>query len=63
MKNIKKILSENFQFFFVLIFSVYLNRHVFVMNLKLKFSNNLAHTVNDTISLNCAVSSKPDLLP
>ena len=30
MKNIKKILSENFHFL-VVKFSIYLNRHVFVM--------------------------------
>ena len=33
MKNIRVFLSENFQFL-VVKFSVYLNRHVFVMTLK-----------------------------
>ena len=34
MKNIRIFLSENFHFL-VLKFSVYLNRHVFVMNIHL----------------------------
>ena len=39
----------------------YINkRHV---NLKLQFSNTLAHTVNDTLRLELPVLSKPDLLP
>ena len=60
--------------FLVVKFSVYLNRRVFVMkcfayiywssiNFELKISNNLAHSVNDTLPLKLAVSSKPDRLP
>ena len=37
MKNIRVFLSENFQFLEVK-FSIYLNRPVFVMNKRVKFS-------------------------
>ena len=46
MKNITVFLSENFQFFGVK-FSIYLNRHVFVMILKafILFSENDHHFI------------------
>ena len=45
MKNIRIILCENFHFL-VLKFSVYLNRHVFVMENQKK---NIAHTSLNTL--------------
>ena len=46
MKNIRTVLSENFQFL-VVKFALYLNRHVFVMKLLVK----LLHPIGKVNSL------------